>query len=107
TVSALVNATREDVNPRVKNSDTLMLASDRIVFEAMYLFEVFLTIAFISAIILGTLRVMFMIVLALIGKHKEQKRRKFDESYRPPVTVVIAAFNEAKVIVRTLQAVLA
>jgi len=107
TVSALVNATREDVNPRVKNSDTLMLASDRIVFEAMYLFEVFLTIAFISAIILGTLRVLFITVLALIAKHRERKHRNFDDSYRPPVTVVIAAYNEAMVIVRTLQAVLA
>jgi len=107
TVSALVGATREDVNPKVKNSDTLMLASDRIVFEAMYLFEVFLTIAFISAIVLGTLRVFFITVLALIARRKERKHKGFDESYRPPVTVVIAAYNEAKVIVRTLQAVLA
>jgi len=107
TVSALVNATRDDVNPRVKNGDTLMLASDRIVFEAMYVFEVFLTIAFITAIILGTLRVLFITVLALVAKRKERKHPPFDESYAPAVTVVIAAYNEGMVIARTLQAVLA
>jgi len=107
TVSALVNATREDVNPKVTKSDTLMLASDRIVFEAMYLFELFLSIAFISAIILGTLRVVFITVMALVAKYKERHHPPFDETYRPPVSVVIAAYNEAKVIGRTLEAVLA
>jgi len=105
-VSDLVGASRDDVNPRVTNSDTLMLASDRIVFEAMYLFEVFLTIAFISAIILGALRVFFVTTLALIARYKERRRPPFDETYRPSVTVVIAAYNEGKVINRTLQAVL-
>jgi cellulose synthase/poly-beta-1,6-N-acetylglucosamine synthase-like glycosyltransferase/spore germination protein YaaH len=107
TVSALVNATREDVNPRVTNSDTWMLASDRIVFEALYLFEVFLTIAFISAIILGALRVFFITILALVARWKEKRHPPFDETFNPPVTVVIAAYNEAMVINRTLEAVLA
>ena len=107
TVSALVGATRDDVNPPVKSADTFMLANDRVVFEAMYVVEVFLTIAFITAIILGTLRVLFVTALALIARRKERKHPPFDESYAPAVTVVIAAFNEAKVIIRTLQAVLA
>jgi peptidoglycan-N-acetylglucosamine deacetylase len=106
-VSALVGATRDDVNPPVKSADTLMLANDRFVFEAMYVVEVFLTIAFITAIILGTLRMLFVTVLALIARRKERNHPPFDESYAPAVTVVIAAFNEAKVIVRTLDAVLA
>ncbi len=107
TVSALVNATRDDVNPKVTNSDTLMLASDRVVFEMMYLFELFLSIAFVSAIILGTLRVVFITVMALVAKYKERHHAPFDETYRPPVSVVIAAYNEGKVIGRTLDAVLA
>jgi len=106
TVSALVNATRDDVNPKVTESDTLMLASDRIVFEALYLFELFLGIAFISAIILGTLRVVFITVMALVAKYKERHHAPFDENYRPTVSVVIAAYNEGKVIGRTLDAVL-
>jgi len=106
TVSSLVNVTRDDVNPRVSSRDTFMLASDRIVFEVLYLFELFLTITFVSGIILGTLRVIFVTILAFVEKHAS-KKKVYDESYRPPVSVVIAAFNEEKVIARTIDAVLA
>jgi cellulose synthase/poly-beta-1,6-N-acetylglucosamine synthase-like glycosyltransferase/spore germination protein YaaH/peptidoglycan/xylan/chitin deacetylase (PgdA/CDA1 family) len=105
-VSALIGRDRDTVNPPIKSRDTLMLASDRIVFEALYLFEVFLGIAFISAIILGALRVLFITVLALLARFRERYVTT-DENYRPSVSVVIAAFNEAKVIIRTLNAVLA
>ncbi|MGZ4780194.1 MAG: glycosyltransferase, partial [Thermoanaerobaculia bacterium] len=104
-VSSLMNSTRDAINPPVKSSDTLMLANDRVVFETMYLAELFLTVAFISAIVLGTVRVLFVTVLALIAKAKE-RRQQFDTSYQPPVSVVIAAFNEEKVISRTIEAVL-
>ena len=105
TVSDLINSTRDAVNPPVTSADSLMLANDRIVFETMYLAEVFITIAFISAIVLGALRVLFVTVLALIARARE-RRLRFDDSYRPPVSVVIAAYNEGKVIARTIDAVL-
>ncbi len=105
-VSDLLGATRDDVNPPIKGSDTIMLASDRIVFEAMYLLEVFLTVAFISGIILGTLRVVFVTILAIVEKVRHG-REHLDETFRPPVSVVVAAFNEEKVIARTIAAVLA
>lgn len=104
--SALIGATRDQVNPPVTSHDTIMLASDRIVFESIYLFELFLTIAFFSGIILGTARMLFVTILAFVSRRRE-KRRTFDESFRPPVSVVIAAYNEQKVIVRTIEAVLA
>ena len=105
-VSALINSTRDEVNPRVTNTDTLMLASDRIVFEALYLFELFLGIAFVSGIILGTARVIFVTILALLERRRA-KHERFDETFHPPVSVVIAAYNEEKVIARTIEAVLA
>jgi cellulose synthase/poly-beta-1,6-N-acetylglucosamine synthase-like glycosyltransferase/spore germination protein YaaH/peptidoglycan/xylan/chitin deacetylase (PgdA/CDA1 family) len=105
-VSALINSDRDTVNPKVKPSDTLMLANDRIVFEAIYLFELFLGIAFVTAIILGTARVVFVIILALIAKWRE-RRMEFDDTFRPAVSVVIAAYNEETVIVNTIRAVLA
>ncbi len=106
TVSSLFNATRDDVNPPIKAEDTLLLASDRIVFEAIYLFELFLSIAFITAIILGAARVVFVLILALIAKYRAG-RACYDDAYRPTISVVIAAFNEEKVIARTIRAVLA
>jgi cellulose synthase/poly-beta-1,6-N-acetylglucosamine synthase-like glycosyltransferase/peptidoglycan/xylan/chitin deacetylase (PgdA/CDA1 family) len=106
TVSQLINATRDEVNPPVEGSDTLVLANDRVVFEMIYLFELFLSVAFITAIILGAARMFFVTLLAIIEKIKA-RRRVFDDTYRPAVSVVIAAFNEEKVIVRTIRAVLA
>ena len=105
-VSALIDSDRDTVNPKVLPSDTLMLANDRIVFEAIYLFELFLGIAFVTAIILGTARVIFVIILALIAKWRE-RHETFDATYRPAVSVVIAAYNEGTVIVNTIRAVLA
>jgi peptidoglycan-N-acetylglucosamine deacetylase len=106
TVSALIGATRDEVNPPVTKQDTLMLANDRVVFEAIYLFELFLSIAFVTAIILGAARVFFVTLLALIAKYKS-RHAQWDDRYRPTVSVVIAAFNEEKVIARTIRAVLA
>ena len=105
-VSQLVDVTRDTVNPTVSKRDTFMLASDRIVFETIYLFELFLSIAFVSGIILGTLRVIFVTILAFVEKH-QAKKKVYDENFRPPISVVIAAFNEEKVIARTIDAVLA
>ncbi len=106
TVSSLINSNRDTVNPAVAASDTLLLANDRVVFEIIYLFELTLGIAFVTAIILGAIRVVFVTVLALMAKVRE-RRTKFDRSYRPSVSVVIAAFNEEKVIASTIRAVLA
>ena len=105
-VSTLIDSDRDTVNPKVLPSDTLMLANDQIVFETIYLFELFLGIAFVSAIILGTARVVFVIILALIAKWRE-RHETFDTNYRPAVSVVIAAFNEETVIANTIRAVLA
>jgi peptidoglycan-N-acetylglucosamine deacetylase len=106
TVSQLVGLSRDAVNPPVQNAESFMLVSDRIVFEVMYLVELFLTVAFMSGIALGAARVAFVTILALISKRRE-KSDSFDAAFKPSVSVVIAAFNEETVIVRTVQAVLA
>lgn len=107
TVSQIIGVSRDQVMPKVTKSDTFMLANDRIVFEMIYLSDLFLAFAFTVAIVLGALRVFFVIVLALINLYKVRRRPPFDDSFHPPVTVVIAAFNEEKVVARTIQAVLA
>jgi cellulose synthase/poly-beta-1,6-N-acetylglucosamine synthase-like glycosyltransferase/spore germination protein YaaH/peptidoglycan/xylan/chitin deacetylase (PgdA/CDA1 family) len=105
TVSQLVGATREEVMPPVSKTDTLMLADDRLIFEAIYLGELFLGIAFVSAIALGTARMIFVIILALLARRRTA-REHFDETFTPSVNVLIAAYNEQRVIARTIRAVL-
>ena len=92
-VSSLLDSTRDAVMPPVSDRDAFLRGTDRIVFEASYLIAVFLRIAFVTAIFLGVGRVAIIIVLALISWLRERGRR-WDEDYRPAVSVLIAAYNE-------------
>lgn len=60
---------------------------------------------FIIAIYLTLARSLMYGVLAIIQKRKTRKRI-FDATFNPPVSVVIAAYNEEKVIARTVHSIL-
>jgi cellulose synthase/poly-beta-1,6-N-acetylglucosamine synthase-like glycosyltransferase/spore germination protein YaaH/peptidoglycan/xylan/chitin deacetylase (PgdA/CDA1 family) len=60
---------------------------------------------FLIAIYLTLLRSVVYGALAVFEKRKARKRR-FDPAFQPGVSVVIAAYNEEKVIERTVQSVL-
>ena len=62
---------------------------------------------FVASIVLGTSRVVLFVILALIQRSKERRRCFLPAGTPPLVSVVIAAYNEEKVIVRTVQALLA
>jgi cellulose synthase/poly-beta-1,6-N-acetylglucosamine synthase-like glycosyltransferase len=62
-------------------------------------------ILFLWAIYLTVLRSVVFGVLALAQRWRARTRR-LDDGYRPPVSVIIAAYNEEKVIARTVDSVL-
>ena len=64
-----------------------------------------LTALFLVAIALGIGRILVMGVLAF-WQAKREARRTFVPGYQPSVSVVIAAYNEAKVINKTIQTLL-
>ena len=64
-----------------------------------------LGLLFLVAIYLTLLRSVVYGVLAILEKRKAG-RRVFDANYRPGVSVVIAAYNEDKVIERTVRSIL-
>ncbi len=64
-----------------------------------------LGVLFLIAIYLTLLRSLIFGILAVIQKRREKKLR-FDPGYRPPVSAIIAAYNEEKVIVRTVKSIL-
>ena len=105
TISDLLNTSRDVLMPSASSKDNVLLGVDRVVFEASYLFRIFLNVTFVTAIILGTIKVFFIVILALFVRRKE-KNIKFDEAYRPSVSVIIPAYNEQKVIGKTVRAVL-
>ncbi len=63
-------------------------------------------ILFLCAIYLTVSRSLIYGFLAIVQK-LQARRLVFDPAFRPPVTVLIAAYNEEAVIVRTIQSVLA
>lgn len=66
-----------------------------------------LGVLFLAALYLTMLRSIVYGGLAIAQKVKSRKRkRNFDPGYHPGVSVVIAAYNEEKVIQRTVQSVL-
>jgi cellulose synthase/poly-beta-1,6-N-acetylglucosamine synthase-like glycosyltransferase/peptidoglycan/xylan/chitin deacetylase (PgdA/CDA1 family)/spore germination protein YaaH len=68
-------------------------------------FKKVLGLLFLMALYLTLLRSLVYGGLAIAQKIKARKR-KFDPGFQPSVSVVIAAYNEEKVIERTVQAVL-
>ena len=65
----------------------------------------FVTCLFLAAIALTLLRTLVYGVLSLTQKIRSSKR-VFDPSFRPPVSVIIAAHNERKVITGTVTSIL-
>lgn len=60
---------------------------------------------FLAAIVLTLLRSFVYGVLAVVQKRRA-RRRIFDPAFAPGVSVVIAAYNEEKVVARTVQSIL-
>ncbi len=115
TVSELSRETRAQVMPAVSPRDRALLGGDRVAFDLLWFGQTVLQIAFLSGLVLGTLRVLFMTTLAVIAAWRQRRReRRLAASAAPappaPVvraSVVIAAYHEAPVINRTIAAVLA
>jgi cellulose synthase/poly-beta-1,6-N-acetylglucosamine synthase-like glycosyltransferase len=64
---------------------------------------------FLIGIVLGLGRMVFIGILAFAQYVRSRRRehQHFGEAYQPQVTVVVPAFNEGKVILRTLESLLA
>ncbi len=104
-VSALVGKPKSMLFPAVTGHAAWGVALDRAIFDASYWVGVAFTLLFLLAIGLGIARMLFMGTLATI-QAKQERLRVFDERYAPPVSVIIAAYNEAKVINKTIATLL-
>jgi len=104
-VSALVGKPKSVLFPAVTGRAAWGVALDRAIFDISYWIGIAFTLLFLLAIGLGIFRMLFMGTLATI-QAKQERGRVFDEGYAPPVSVIIAAYNEAKVINKTIATLL-
>lgn len=108
-VSDLIGVGRDAVMPAISPEDAAMAKVNGITVSFMTFFSNFMSFMFISGITLGTLRLSFVGLLAIAQWFHSKRRKKLysNNFFQPSVAVVIPAFNEEKVIVKTVQAILA
>lgn len=105
-LSTLIGESRDFLMPPVLTDHVTF--SQRISesgFRILHIVEELLWAFMMVATALTFLRSFFIAVVAFIHRYRETGSE--DSTFHPPVSVLIAAFNEEKVIQRTLQAVLA
>lgn len=105
TLHDLMGLPKEAIMPSVDSAENPLMNYDRALFDMMFDWEFFVKLLFYTAIVLGILRFAFLVFFA--GRqHKNRRVMKEDETFKPFVSVVIAAFNEEKVIAKTVRSIL-
>ena len=107
TIDQLAGLTHDQAMPPT-NRGWLELTLDRIGFGIFREVDIALTALFITAIALGVLRLIFLVILAVVHRLGEDKRRPadIDPETGPLVSVLIPCFNEEKVIAASLARIL-
>jgi len=105
TVGELIGKTRAQIMPAPGSSELRWAHIQGQAFDAKGSLQKAAGILFLWAIYLTVLRSLAYGALAVIQKF-QARRRRFDPDWRPPVSVVIAAFNEEKVILKTVESIL-
>ncbi|MEY8346784.1 glycosyltransferase [Bacillus cereus] len=106
TISDLMDKERDEVMPPVSSEGKQYLLYNKVVFSGAGYSKHILTTIFYIAIGLGIFRFLFLIYFAFKQKRKTRSRLFTNSSYQPSVSVVIAAYNEEKVITKTIRSIL-
>src|SRR5262249_7981256 len=93
TISQLMGRTRGELFRPIVGREMLLVGADRLVFDTVFWIDRSLRLLFLLSIVLGLGRIGGTAVLAVLQARRSRSRR-FDPSYRPRVSVVIAAYNE-------------
>ena len=107
TIDQLAGLTHDQAMPP-SNRGWVELTLDRIGFGIFREVDIALTALFVSAIALGVLRLIFLVILAVAHRLGEDKRRPadIDPETGPLVSVLIPCFNEEKVIAASVARIL-
>ena len=104
-VSALIGKTAAEVMPKLTFRQYLSALPDSIAFSSAAFIAEFIVMVFFVGDILMSARLILVGLLAIIDRLRKPRRYTASE-YKPRVAVLIPAFNEEAVIVRTIRSVL-
>ncbi len=102
-VSTLAGLGMDDVMPRVTGTDLALVRADIGIFMLLAALQILLRWAFFLAITLGIIRGVSIAALAITAP----RRKPVDPAHRPGLSVIIPAYNEARVIESSVRRILA
>jgi cellulose synthase/poly-beta-1,6-N-acetylglucosamine synthase-like glycosyltransferase len=109
-VSGLLGVSRDQVMPLVPEATRLTLAATDAGFLVLGVARATLRVLFLLGILLGLMRLLVICVLAIWQRfhpHRPADAADLGALELPPCAVIIPAYNEARVIVRTIESILA
>jgi cellulose synthase/poly-beta-1,6-N-acetylglucosamine synthase-like glycosyltransferase/peptidoglycan/xylan/chitin deacetylase (PgdA/CDA1 family)/spore germination protein YaaH len=104
-LSELLGQTRAQLMPAPSGEELRWARIEGGAFDSQGAFKKIIGMLFLWAIYLTLARSLFYGALAVAQKWRARHAR-FDDTFRPPVSVIIAAYNEEKVIARTVESIL-
>ncbi|MBV7504386.1 glycosyltransferase [Bacillus sp. sid0103] len=104
TIGNLIGKSESQIMPSA-SQDNPYLVYDKAVFKVIQGWHLGLSFLFYSAIVIGILRLAVFVFLSR-KQVKRYKETEIDPSFTPFVSVVIAAYNEEKVICKTVDSIL-
>ena len=105
TIASLLGKTRAEVMPEPKTAELRFARIEGQTLGASARFQQALGILFLTAIYLTLARSIVYGILAVLQKVSERGAR-YDAAFMPPVSVILAAYNEEPVILRTVESIL-
>ncbi len=107
-VANLIGTNRDNLMPGVSSKEKFLVWMGSATVFMVDHFNRFMHFMFFLGIVLGSMRFLFIGTLAIIQwiHSRHAAFRDFEKTYRPGVSVIVPAFNEERVIVRTVNAIL-
>lgn len=106
-LSELLGLTRDQAMPPLPPSSTTSRGFTLAAFFALGAAQASIKWIFIVAVVLGAIRIVVVLLLAIVHRVRGPGQRGLRAGYTPHVSVIVPAYNEAKVIEKTIRSLLA
>jgi poly-beta-1,6 N-acetyl-D-glucosamine synthase len=106
-ISSILELPRDQVMPKVSEQELVLGGVSRVYIEVIFFFKSLLQVVFIVVAAFGVLRLLSFIGLSVWSVRHEQVFKPEQKYFNPPVSIIVAAYNEEKVIERTIRSLLA